>query len=283
LPGGEASKSVEVSGKVGEDLKLKSKTPVNVKEPERTVLKDGKGDMPKDGESIEFTMSIFSGVDGKAVQQTPETAVPFDKKALPEWAYDAFRCAVPEQQAAFVTPVESITGGQDPAAAGLTDVTNKDSLVIVMEFGKVAKAEASEKAESKTCDELKPRDKKYPQVDLGDGKSEPKITIPECIEPPKDLEIKVLKEGDGAKVVEGDKVMTNYVGVDWNGAVRFDGSWNAEGVPFDTTKGALIEGFSAAMIGQKMGSIVQVTVPPEQGYNDGMTRTFVLQLLAPAK
>ncbi|QIK62750.1 FKBP-type peptidyl-prolyl cis-trans isomerase [Leucobacter viscericola] len=282
LPSGEASNAVKVSGEVGKDLKLTSKTPVKSKESQRTVMEEGKGDLPKSTESINVAMTIFSGVDGKVIQQAPESAVPVAKDGLSAWAYDAFRCAIPGQEIALVTPVKEVTGGQDPANAGLEGVKNTDSLVMVMKFGKIAKAEGTEKT-AETCDKLKPRDKKYPEVDLGDGKSEPKITIPKCIEPPKDLEIKVLKEGKGATIKEGDKVMTNYVGVDWNGAVRFDGNWTATGVEFDTTKGALIEGFTAAMVGQKIGSIVQVTVPPEQGYKDGMTRTFVLELVSEAK
>lgn len=33
------------------------------------------------------------------------------------------------------------------------------------------------------------------------------------------------------------------------------------------------------MVGQKVGSVILVTMPPELGYNDGMTRTFVLELV----
>ena len=70
--------------------------------------------------------------------------------------------------------------------------------------------------------------------------------------------------------------------MDWNGAERFDGSWTDTGMAFSTAEGALIDGFRQAMIGQKIGSIILVTLPPELGYNDGMTRTFVLQLVSAA-
>lgn len=164
-------------------------------------------------------------------------------------------------------------------------MTKDSSVVVVLDTVKVTGAVD----QFESCEKLDPRDDKYPEVDLGDGSSEPKITIPKCMEAPKDLEVKVLKQGDGETVKADENIMTNYVGVEWNGAERFDGNWSKDGIQFSTAKGALIEGFTQAMVGQKIGSTILVTIPPELAYgvNSGnklqnKTLTFVLQLVKKA-
>src|SRR5690606_36386409 len=132
---------------------------------------------------------------------------------------EALRCATEGQRVAVVVPLAELLQGADPAEAGLSDVSEKDSIVVAVDTTKITRGEG----ETAACKKLDKRDEKYPEVELGDGKSEPKITIPECMEPPAELELEVLTEGDGAVVEDGDTVMTNYVGVDWNGAERFDG------------------------------------------------------------
>lgn len=276
-PAGSASEDVKVSGEFGELLTLESKAPVaKVSEIERSVLIEGETTPFAEGESVNMSITIFNGDTGETINHLAETPVTLDDSLTDAdaWLYEALRCGAVGQRAALVLPAEDAIGG-DPAEVGITDLASDDSLVIVFDFLEPFNQFAD-------CDALTPRDPQYPKVDLGDGSSEPTITIPECMEPPTELEIKVLVEGDGAVVEANQNIMTNYVGVFWNGAERFDGNWTETGIQFSTAPGALIEGFTSAMVGQKIGSTILVTVPSELGYNDGYTRTFVLQLVAAA-
>lgn len=297
LASGAASQSIQVEGDLGAMPAVTSETPVRTDTAERSVLTEGAGDVVADGDTMTFSYSMINGATGEVLElpdATGETVpafaedleVPFDSAQfagdpLLVALGDLLRCATEGQRAVAVVPLADILQGQEPEAQGLTDMTAEDSLVIVADTVKIERGsgEAAGPEAATVCEALEPRDEKYPEVDLGDGNSEPVITIPECIEPPTELEIKVLEEGDGAVVEENQKVMTNYVGVDWNGGVRFDGNWSETGIEFSTESGALIPGFTEAMVGQKVGSTVLVTMPPELGYDDGMTRTFVLQLV----
>lgn len=274
-PGGDASNSIKVEGDFGAELKLTSSTPVTGKGLERTVLTAGTGDVFAVDASTQTTVTIFNGKTGAVVNHVPESAMPNTKDSYQgaDWAYAAVRCGQEGQRVALVVPVSDALGGADPKQAGFTDLTADDSFVIVIDFLPPFKENAS-------CEKVEPRDQSYPKVDLGDGTTEPKITIPECMEAPTELETKVLVEGTGPVVTDGESVMTNYVGVYWSGAERFDGSWTPTGIKFSTAQGALIDGFRQAMIGQKIGSTILVTVPSELGYKDGKTRTFVLQLVS---
>lgn len=51
-------------------------------------------------------------------------------------------------------------------------------------------------------------------------------------EPPADLEIKEIWEGDGAVAKAGDKVKVHYVGVAFSTGEEFDASWN-RGTPLE--------------------------------------------------
>lgn len=276
-PAGPASKSLKVEGDVGGELTLTAKTPIEPgKGIERTVLKNGEAKPFAEGQVATANYTIFNGKTGEVVNVAPGTKFPNDAAQFvdAEWAYEAVRCGSVGQRTAIVSSVGDALGDVDPAERGFTDMKKTDSFVFVFDFTEAAEV----------CDDLKPRDEKFPEIDLGDGKAEPKIKIPSCMEPPTELELKVLEEGDGEVVKAGDVVMTNYVGVKWNGAERFDGTWNETGVRFDTS--GMIEGFTQAMVGQKIGSTVLVTMPPELGYGASPGHelqnehlTFVLQLV----
>lgn len=277
---GSVSDKIKFSGTIGENLKLDTEVPLTVDKAERTVLKPGKGEIVKDGDTINVAITMINGRSGEILSQVPENPIPFVQGQLAPVDADLLRCAVAGEESVTVQPFEAVFGESIDESL-LSDAIQKgDSIIMATKFGEITAGTDSATADPAACETTVERDKKYPEVDLGDGKSEPTITIPECMDAPADIEIKVLKEGDGPVVKADQKIMTNYVGVDWNGAERFDGNWSDEGIEFSTAPGALIPGFTQAMVGQNVGSIVLVTMPSELGYQDGMTRTFVLELVS---
>lgn len=118
---------------------------------------------------------------------------------------------------------------------------------------------------------------------------QPGIVIPKTA-PPTSLKVSVLKQGAGATVADGDKVVLNYTGMLWDTSAVFDSSWTS-GLPasFAATagNGGLIPGFATALVGQKVGSQVIAVIPPALGYGDagsqsvpgGATLVFVFDIL----
>ncbi|HCA87915.1 MAG TPA: hypothetical protein DEQ61_22100 [Streptomyces sp.] len=99
----------------------------------------------------------------------------------------------------------------------------------------------------------------------GDAGKKPKVAKGEG-KPPKDLKVKVLKEGDGAKVKKGEALNAHYLGQTWKGEV-FDNSWD-RGAPstFQIGTGKVIKGWDEGLVGQKLGSRVELVIPPEKAY-----------------
>lgn len=85
--------------------------------------------------------------------------------------------------------------------------------------------------------------------------------------PSTELQMKVLKKGNGAVVGAGDTVTVDYYGVSWNTKKVFDESYSKAPAEFGVT--GVVQGFGAALVGQKVGSRVIVTMPPALGYGEG--------------
>ncbi|MFF7182386.1 FKBP-type peptidyl-prolyl cis-trans isomerase [Streptomyces sp. NPDC008121] len=85
--------------------------------------------------------------------------------------------------------------------------------------------------------------------------------------PPKDLKVNVISEGKGAVLKKGDQADVNYLGQLWDGDKPFDNSFD-RGQPFAVNigGGGVIEGWQKALDGQKVGSRLEVSIPPNLGY-----------------
>jgi peptidylprolyl isomerase len=116
----------------------------------------------------------------------------------------------------------------------------------------------------------------------------PEIDFPGA-EPPADLVITDVTEGDGAEATSGSTVSVHYVGVAHSTGEEFDASYN-RGTPlqFRIGVGQVIQGWDQGVEGMKVGGRRQLVIPPHLGYGDrgaggvikpGETLIFVVDLL----
>ena len=88
-------------------------------------------------------------------------------------------------------------------------------------------------------------------------------------EPPAELEITDVWEGDGAVASSGDMVKVHYVGVAFSTGEEFDASWS-RGAPleFQLGVGKVIAGWDQGVQGMKVGGRRQLIIPPDLAYGD---------------
>ncbi|MFC8661238.1 MULTISPECIES: FKBP-type peptidyl-prolyl cis-trans isomerase [Streptomyces] len=88
-------------------------------------------------------------------------------------------------------------------------------------------------------------------------------------EPPADLEIKDIWEGDGPVAKAGDTVSVHYVGVAFSTGEEFDASWN-RGAPlqFQLGVGQVIAGWDKGVEGMKVGGRRQLIIPSHLAYGE---------------
>lgn len=118
--------------------------------------------------------------------------------------------------------------------------------------------------------------------------TKPEITVPDT-EPPADLLIEDITEGDGPEATPGQPVEVHYVGVAWSTKSQFDASWDrGDTFGFRLGAGQVIAGWDQGVAGMKLGGRRRITIPPHLGYGSqgaggviapNETLVFVVDLL----
>jgi peptidylprolyl isomerase len=109
-------------------------------------------------------------------------------------------------------------------------------------------------------------------------------------EPPAELQITDIWEGDGSAASPGDLVKVHYVGVAYSTGEEFDASWNrGDPLEFRLGAGQVIAGWDQGVAGMKVGGRRQLIIPPDLAYGDrgagqriapGETLIFVCDLVS---
>jgi len=100
------------------------------------------------------------------------------------------------------------------------------------------------------------------------GIDKPEIDFPGD-EPPAELEVVDLWEGDGEEAKPGDNVSVHYVGVSFSSGEEFDASWNrGRPLQFELGSGQVIPGWDKGVQGMKVGGRRRLTIPPHLAYGE---------------
>ncbi|MYZ08312.1 FKBP-type peptidyl-prolyl cis-trans isomerase [Streptomyces sp. SID2999] len=85
-------------------------------------------------------------------------------------------------------------------------------------------------------------------------------------DPSKDLAVKTVIAGNGRTVAENDFIKANYLGQIWSSGKVFDNSYDRSPLVLQLAQGSIIDGWRYALTGKKIGSRVEIAVPPTWGY-----------------
>jgi len=110
-------------------------------------------------------------------------------------------------------------------------------------------------------------DPDFPALTAGAGfGSKPTVAKGEG-KPPTKLQVKTLVAGKGPALADGSFAQVNYLGQTWVSDKPFDNSFDRH-QPFGLQVGAgqVIKGWDQALAGQKVGSRIEIVIPPALGY-----------------
>lgn len=101
-----------------------------------------------------------------------------------------------------------------------------------------------------------------------DTDAAPEITLPGG-DPPTDLVVETVVEGDGEEVMARDLMLADYTGILFDNGEQFDSSWD-RGAPaaFGIGTDAVIQGWDDGLVGQRVGDRVLLVIPPELAYGE---------------
>lgn len=244
-PTGDAVEGVELSGNFGAEPGVAFTAPLAVEETEREVVIAG--DEVAAGALVQIAYVFYNGTTGERIDgfgwNEGETAE-YLRAGLdflnPGFA-KTIGCLGVGSRAVGVIPADE---GFGPGGVQL-GLGEQDSVVWVVDVVDDA---------AWTTD--------LPEV--GGTAEAPTVTLP-ATAPLTDLRIATLDEGDGAVVGPADSVTVHYLGTAWESGEIFDQSYT-RGAPATFSVQGVVQGFSQALIGQKVGSRVIVSMPPALGY-----------------
>jgi len=270
-PSGAASDAVTVTGDFGTAPTVEFTAPLEVAATERAVVIEGES--VDAGAPVGVAYTLYNGTTGEAVETygyaDGESPVAFraDLATLQEGFARTIACLGVGSRAVGVIPAAEGFGD-----AGVDGFAADDAVVFVVDI----------------LQDLAPAVWTTDVPTIGGTDDAPTVTLP-ATAPKTDLELVVLTEGDGDVVGGADDVTVNYLGTAWETGEVFDESYSREPATFSVT--GVVDGFSAALIGQKVGSRVLVTMPPAMGYGEagtsdhalaGLTLVFLIDIVSTA-
>jgi len=265
---GAASDSVTAEGEVGTEPTATFTAPLEITEPQSSVIEEGSGDQAEAGDLLQFGLSAFDATSGEKVAAQGYNDDLLPQQISPESGVGQL-LGCPKPGSRYAVAVPAATDGSSPALVYIIDV-----------FGTAPTAAWGEPQEPVAG---------MPTVELDDDDS-PTVSLPEG-DAPTEFKKATLKKGDGAVVEAGDEVLVQYHGVSWNTGEVFDESWGKQ--PFSFTVGSgVVQGFTDAVTGETVGSQVIAILPPAVAYGEGeindadlkgQTLVFVVDILAVSK
>ncbi|MEU1640790.1 FKBP-type peptidyl-prolyl cis-trans isomerase [Nonomuraea sp. NPDC005701] len=244
------------------------------------VIQPGTGPEVKTGDKLIVNLTVYNW-DGKgnAIQgssydtKQPET-VPVNEQ-LPQVLRDGFTKVKHGGRLLAVLANDSAPAGQATAGAEPTKVFVLD----VVGARPAAMKAATGKETGQTLKGVK-------VVNPGGDKA-PTLTTKTDEKPSKELVVKTIIEGTGAKVQPTQTLTVHYTGKIWGTDSQFDSSWE-RGEPAEFPLANVIQGWQKGLAGVPVGSRVVMSIPPDLGYGDQAqdkipaksTLVFVVDVLA---
>jgi peptidylprolyl isomerase len=125
-------------------------------------------------------------------------------------------------------------------------------------------------------------------AETAERQEKPEVEIPDG-PPPDELVAEDITEGDGPTAEQGDQVVVDYVGVDYDAGKEFDASFgNPDPFEFQLGAGMVIPGWDEGVEGMQVGGRRQLVIPPDLAYGKqgqppaikpDATLVFVIDLL----
>jgi hypothetical protein len=257
---GDASDLVSVTGDFGSVPSVDFPTPLKTDDTQRSEIIEGSGPGLVEGQQAQLELSIFDAATGEVIQASAYDAestrtFPIVPDQLGTALAEGLLCAQVGSRLTVVTPPGLENSG----------VNTADSVVFVVDVVKAYLTRADGAAQLPVAG--------LPAVVLAEDGT-PGITVP-AGEPPTELEVGVLKKGDGAEVTQGSQAMIHFTGLTWEDESVFGSTW-ADGTPGpvlvdeNAAEGGL-PGLSQALIGQTVGSQIVAVIPPELAYGEAGT------------
>jgi FKBP-type peptidyl-prolyl cis-trans isomerase len=259
--------AIQVTGGADGTPKVSVPTPFSVASSTRRLLVRGTGPLVKAGQRVTVDYLGINGTDGHQILSSYGGKSPSfvldPKQAMPGIVTSLVGVPVGSRVLAALAPKDAY-GVQGQPAAGIGPTDTIVVLLDVKAAGTVLQHAAGTPVAPRAG---------LPTVKVN-ASGRPSITLPKGA-PPDDLVVQPLLRGRGAKVVSGQQLRVQYLGVIWPGGREFDSSWRRDQAATITVgRAQVVSGLDRGLVGQTVGSRVLLVVPPDDGYGAAGNASF---------
>ena len=256
VPTSKDFEKVSVSGAFGKSPKVKVDAPYAIDKTRTKVLEDSDGAVVEAGQTVEVN---YYGVDGRTGKKFDESFSAGQPVAfsLDQVVPGFSKGLTGQKKGSRVLIAMPGSDGYDASGGNAqAGIEVGDTLVFVVDIVDVQLSEPSGTA-------VKP---KAGLPTVTGPLDKPDITIPKS-DPPKELVVQPLIEGEGKKVGAGDTITFAYRWEIWEDGRLVEESYGQK--PGSSQLSGLVAGLQEGLEGQTVGSRVLLVIPPDKGYPDG--------------
>ncbi|MDH6127078.1 FKBP-type peptidyl-prolyl cis-trans isomerase [Kitasatospora sp. GP82] len=229
-------------------------------------LSEGSGPKVEKGNWVSVDFTAKDWATGKDIDGSYERGKPQLFQAGAGQLIPALDSAVTGHKAGsrvlVVAPPAAAFGAQGNSSMG---VGGTDNLVFVLDIRQATAPDATLSGDMADPPAGMPKVK-------DNGKKAADITPEPGAADPTELKSAVLIQGKGRKIEAGEKVLVQYTGALYKDGKKFDSSLDrGQAFSFVTGGGSVIEGWDKGVVGQNVGSRIELVIPASMGYKDKAT------------
>ena len=244
---------VTVSGRVGATPTIEIKAPLEIDGFKARVLEEGSGREITEGSPVLVSVTAFDGTSGRMLSESGRPQMSLGIVGSGQINDDLSRLVTGKREGTRVLAFRSITMGD-----GSPNTIEVDVVDILPSIATGTSVDASVGPMSV---EMSPEGPIISHID----------TLPGGVT------TQTLIKGDGVQVHEGDRVVAQFTVLGWtDGTVRVS-TWET-GVPEVINLGTAMKGLATALVDQKVGSRLAITIPPDLAAGDD-TLCVVIDIL----
>ncbi|QWW18720.1 peptidylprolyl isomerase [Schaalia sp. 19OD2882] len=248
---------IEVSGRVGATPVVSVSGPVRVSGAKRTIVTPGAGRTITRGSPVLVAVSVFDGKDGSTLSPGGVPQLSVGMATEDSIGADLARAVTGQKEGTRLLYARAVAQG-----AAATSTASDVEIDVVDILPSVAVGVAPENAGAGPL-----------QVTLGDEGPVIKHGNPV----PTAVTVQPLLIGDGAQVGVDDRLVVQYIVTGWKDGVVRDSTWTT-GLPKVLRMADAMPGLRRALVDQRIGSRLAVTVPPDLATGDD-TLCIVIDIL----
>ena len=276
---------VEVAGDFGTEPQVTIDGELKLDETRSEVVIEGDGNPVVEGEQALLHLSVVNGTTGDKALATYDQGAPAAFRMTEAELFKSVVDATVGQPVGSRVVVAAVPEDAFPQGAPQFDLGAEDNVVFVVDVMSVEPTEVLDGPEGAEVTDL-PED--LPTVEAKDGEVTGIDFTGAGEEPPEELQVVTLIEGDGPPARDDSLVTFDYLGQVYGTDKVFDQSYDSEPRPFPVGVGGLIQAWDKGLVGAKRGSRIMIVAPPETAYGEqgsppdipaDATLTFVVDIL----